>query len=33
LGMVGLALSAFTAGRTLADFLPALQTAIRDMQA
>jgi hypothetical protein len=33
LKVVGLALSAFTAGRTLADFLPALLTAIRDRQA
>lgn len=29
LGVVGLALSAFTAGRTLADFLPPLLTALR----
>jgi hypothetical protein len=29
LGVVGLALSAFTAGRTLADFLPPLVTALR----
>ena len=29
LGLVGLALSAFTAGRTIADFLPPLATALR----
>ncbi|HEX9953641.1 MAG TPA: hypothetical protein VGB48_00290 [Allosphingosinicella sp.] len=30
LGVVGLVLSAFTAGRTLADFLPAILTAVRE---
>ena len=33
LGVAGLALSAFTAGRTLADFLPALSTALRVQKA
>jgi hypothetical protein len=33
LGVAGLALSAFTAGRTLADFLPPLLTAVRVQKA